>query len=331
MRGRGHAVRGGHRLVQWNSGRPLDGEAVVVGGDLDLAGGAVQDRLVDPAVAVGELVGAEAQRAAEELVAEADAEVGQPPLQRTLQQGDLRGGGGRVAGSVGEEQPVGLDGQHVVEGRRRREHVALDPALGHHPRSVGLQAEVDHRDREEPLPDRGHDVALGGGHLRRQVGARHLAGLEHPGQQRLRVGLGRGDPDPHRASLAQAAGQGAGVDAGDADDALVAQRVVERAPRAPAGRAAGRVADDVARHPDPRGLRVLVVHARVADVRGGHHHHLAVVGRVGERLLVAGHPGREDGFAEGLTLGAVGLALEEGPVLQHEDRPHRCWGCCGGM
>ena len=81
---------------------------------------------------------------------------------------------------------------------------------------------------------------------------------------------------------------------------------------------AGGVADDVAGHPDPRGLGVLVVHAGVADVRGGHHHDLAVVRRVGQRLLVAGHAGREDRLAEGLARGAVGVAAEGAAVLEDE-------------
>ena len=55
----------------------------------------------------------------------------------------------------------------------------------------------------------------------------HLGRVEHPLEQRRGVGLRRGDPDPHRPALAQVAGQRAGVDAGDADDALLAQRVVE--------------------------------------------------------------------------------------------------------
>ena len=94
----------------------VDREAVVVRGDLDLAGGAVHHRLVDAAVAVLELVGAEAQRAAEELVAEADPEVGDLAVEGGLQQLDLAGGGGRVAGAVGEEEPVGADGEDVVDG-----------------------------------------------------------------------------------------------------------------------------------------------------------------------------------------------------------------------
>src|SRR5690606_7799467 len=43
----------------------VDGEAVVVRGDLDLAGGAVEHGLVDAAVAVAELVGAVPEGAAE--------------------------------------------------------------------------------------------------------------------------------------------------------------------------------------------------------------------------------------------------------------------------
>ena len=83
-------------------------------------------------------------------------------------------------------------------------------------------------------------------------------------------------------------------------------------------RAPGGVADDVPGHPDPVGLRVLVVDAGVADVRSRHHDDLAVVRRVGERLLVAGHAGVEDRLAEGLPLGAVRLAAEGAAVLEDQ-------------
>ena len=49
------------------------------------------------------------------------------------------------------------------------------------------------------------------------------------------------------------------------------------------------------------GLVVLVVDAGVADVRRGHDDDLAVVAGVGERLLVAGHPGGEHRLADGLA------------------------------
>ncbi len=109
----GDAVRRGRGRVE---GR-VDREAVVVRGDLDLAGGAVHHRLVDAAVAVLQLVGAEAERAAEELVAEADAEVRQVAGQGTLEHLDLLRRRGGVAGAVGVEEPVGLHGEHVVERR----------------------------------------------------------------------------------------------------------------------------------------------------------------------------------------------------------------------
>src|SRR5690606_40938689 len=67
----------------------VDGEAVVVRGDLDLAGGAVEHGLVDAAVAVAELVGAVPEGAAEDLVAEADAEERDAAVQDGAQQLDL--------------------------------------------------------------------------------------------------------------------------------------------------------------------------------------------------------------------------------------------------
>ena len=234
-----------------------------------------------------------------------------------------------AAGSPGpleKNSPSGSTASTSSMRRGGRQHVGLDAALGHHPRGVRLDAEVERGDGEAAsLADApGTTYASRGGHLVGEVGAGHLGRRAHPGEQRLGVGLGRGDADPHRSALAQVAGQRAGVDAGDADDALVAQRVVERAARAPARRHPGGVADDVAGDPDPRGLGVLVVHAGVADVGGGHHHHLAVVGRVGQRLLVAGHAGREDRLAEGLARGAVGLAAEGAAVLEDQ---HAGWAC----
>jgi hypothetical protein len=52
----------------------IDGVAVVLRGDLDLAGGAVEHRLVAAVVPELHLVGLAAEHVAEDLVAEADAE-----------------------------------------------------------------------------------------------------------------------------------------------------------------------------------------------------------------------------------------------------------------
>ena len=88
--------------------RCVDREAVVVGRDLDLARGAVHDRLVHAAVAVAQLVGAVAERAAEELVAVADAEERDLAVEHLAQQLDLVRRRRRVARAVGEEDAVRL-------------------------------------------------------------------------------------------------------------------------------------------------------------------------------------------------------------------------------
>src|SRR3954454_13848761 len=116
------------------------------------------------------------------------------------------------------------------------------------------------------------------------------------------------------------AGERAGVDAADADDALRCELVVEAAPRTPAARYACRITDDVTADPDTSRLGVLLVDAGVADVRRGLYDDLAVVGRVGQRLLVTRHAGVEDGFTERLAGCAVRLTAERAPVLQHQNR-----------
>ena len=81
----------------------------------------------------------EAERAAEDLVAEADAEEGQPGPQHSPQQLHRGVGGGRVTRAVGEEDAVGalaglachpLHGQHVLD-------VEARPRLGHELVRVG--------------------------------------------------------------------------------------------------------------------------------------------------------------------------------------------------
>ena len=94
------------RRVDLLADRGVDREAVVVGGDLDLAGGQILDRLVDAAVSELELVGAEAECAAEQLVAKADAEERVAGVKYLAQQLDFGTGLFRVARTVGEEDAV---------------------------------------------------------------------------------------------------------------------------------------------------------------------------------------------------------------------------------
>ena len=222
--------------------RRVDGEPVVVRGDLDLAGGAVHHRLVDAAVAVLQLVGAEAERPAEELVAEADPEVGQPALERAL-----------AAARPGRWSPPGRRGRWRRTARRaatastsssvdgRGQHVHLDAALGHHPRGVRLDAEVDGGDGEPLLPDRRDDVGLGRWRPRRPARRRPSRAASRTRASSASASVSVEEMPTRIAPRSRRWRVSARVSMPrDADHALLAQLVVEGAPRAPVGRRPGR-------------------------------------------------------------------------------------------
>ena len=205
----------------------------------------------------------------------------------------------------------------VREGHRRRHDVHLDAALGHPYGVMDLMPRSTATTRKRGSPSRRIRRTARRGDLVGQV-APVIDGWPAPGQQRGRIGLDAGDADPHGAALAEVPGQRAGVDLAHADDALRPQLVLQAAPGPPVGWHPGRVADDVAGHPDPARLVVLVVPAGVADVRRGGDHHLAVVAGVGQGFLVARHAGGEDRLAEGLPDRAERVAVERPAVFEHQ-------------
>ncbi|OOL28542.1 hypothetical protein GQ85_31725, partial [Rhodococcus rhodochrous] len=129
----------------------VHGEAVVLGGDGHAARGLDQHRLVRAAVAELQLVGVEAERAAEDLVAEADAEERQAGVEDLAQQLHLGVCRGRVAGAVGQEDAVRVHGADAGQVRGRGQHVHADAAGGQVPRRGGLDAEVEGGDLGDRL------------------------------------------------------------------------------------------------------------------------------------------------------------------------------------
>ena len=309
-------VRGLRRLAE----RGVDGEAVVVGGDLDPAGGQVHHRLVDAAVPVRQLVGAEAQRAAEQLVAEADAEVRDAGGQHLAQHLDRAVRGRRVAGTVGEEHPV------RVRAAMSAKVAVAGSTWTSIPRSAIRYGVIDLMPRStattvKPLLAAGLDhVRLGGADLVGQVRAQHRRLLQHP-PSRAPGSVSTLDTPTRMAPRSRRCRVSARVSTSrHADDALGGELVGQAAPGAPVRRDPGRIADDVAGDPDPARLVVLVVPAGVADVRRGRDDHLPVVAGVGERLLVARHRGGEHRLAEGLPDRTEGTAAEGPPVFENQDR-----------
>ena len=97
------------------------------------------------------------------------------------------------------------------------------------------------------------------------------------------------------------------------DDAVLAQPVRPRGTL--------RLAHDDALHVGAGRLRAALADPVVADHRSREAQDLLRVARVGDELLVAGHRGREDGLAEGHSLGADRLTAEDRPVLECEVSP----------
>ena len=292
---------------------------MIVGGDLHLAGAAIQDGLVDTPVTELQLVGVEPKGTTEDLVTEADTEKGHLGAEHVANQLDGGVSRRRVAGAVGDEDAVGAHGTNIGQGAAGREDVDLDTALGQPERSHRLDAQIQRGDGEPLLTSGGHSIRLLSGDVGNEVRAGHLRLGANSLEQAFRIDLGGGDPDPHRAAVAQVPGEGAGVDAADPDNTLSFQGIVQAELRSPTGGHARRISHDVARHPDPRGLVVLVVPAGVADVRGGGDHDLAVVAGVGQGFLIPGHCRGEHGFSERLPSGSEAVPVKGATVLQNQD------------
>src|SRR6266550_1122728 len=294
-----------------------DGEAMVLRGDLDPTVGEAGDRMVRAVVAESEFERRQAERQAQKLVAEADPEDGH--LAEELPDGgdavaDCLG----IAGPVGEEDPVGPPGEQLRRRRRRRVDRDGTPVGRELAQDVRLHAEVVGGD-PEPGAVAGPFVGLAGGDLGDEIRADHRRVVPEALDDRGRVGAGRGDGPPHRPCRAEVAREAAGVDLGDRGDAPLPEVVVQALLASPRRPRYGQVADDEAGDVGPGAFGVDAVEPVVADVGIGHRDDLAAVRRVGEDLLVPGHPGVEDHLpGRERPLGAEAGPLERRTVLQHQ-------------
>ena len=135
--------------------RGIHRKTVILARDLDATSALVDHRLIDAAVAEGQLVGLETERAAEQLVAEADAEVRHPSAEHLLQQLDVALACGGVARAVREED--GGRGRQALLRRAPTVDPAADDDAEGGEREDGdreLHAEVGDREAHPERRDR---------------------------------------------------------------------------------------------------------------------------------------------------------------------------------
>ena len=171
-------------------------------------------------MAEGELEGLESDRAAEQLMPEADADhrlLADHPA-NALDDVVERAG---VAGTIRQKDQVGISGEHLL---RRAVAGQRDPATA--------LPELTDDGVLDPSVEPDHMGAVPGDldrlrrrHLASEVGTLHR-GLGGDPLARLGLrGLGREDPRAHRAAVANVADEGAGIDPGDRRHPAVAQPV----------------------------------------------------------------------------------------------------------
>ena len=239
-------------------------------------------------------------------MAEADPEDRHPPEQLLHRLAPRRG--------------AARDRRDRSRGRRRRSSASSSASTAHGctctcapapcepAQDRALAAVVDDRDADRALAR--VDVRRFRRHLRDERSAGHRRLGAHLGE-RLVARRGGGDGGgPHRPALAQAQNERARVDAGEPDDPVLGEPPVHSGPRASRMSTAFAWA--------PADSERAVGDAVVPDHRRGEADELLREARVGDRLLVAGHRGREDRLAERDALGAHRLAGEDRPVLERQ-------------
>ena len=310
----------------------IHGEPVVLARDDDLPGTKIAHRMVRAMVPVRHLHGLRATRECEKLVAEADSEDGD------VRSDDLANGVDRVitrvriTRAVRQEYTVRVHLKHFLRWRLRRHQRYGTTAVGQQPQYVVLDSKVVGNDATSGR--RGWGIAtLRRPHAfppRRRVAAadnlREIHALKSRKSTRASQCLSfigvrsRQDTAPERTLLADQPRQAPRVDIGDRDNAPAPQEFRQRGRRPPTAGTQRQVPDHEPFRPDPAGLHVLRIGARVADVGVGERHDLTGVGWIGEDLLVAGHGGIENDFANSRASRSNGGAVKQTAVRHGQYR-----------
>ena len=296
----------------WIDGVVIDGVAVVLAGDEDAVGDEIAHWLVGAAVTVFELEGGKSVGQREQLVTKADAEGWQLVSLELFQLSDDVLRFLRIARAVGEHEGVWLLREDLFAGAFSRHADDGGAAAGKLTLDVVLGAEIPEHDAWA-LFGSWYDLDAVGGHRWHSLTDGEIS--KAVGDGFFRIG---GEDSVHDAVLADALGEGAGVDAVEADDVLTLQVSVEAGAAAEVGWQIAWVLDDVAAQGWRLRFKIFRDDADVADEREGLENDLTVVAWVGQGFQVASHGGGEDEFGHDGAFGAERFSLENGAVFEAE-------------
>lgn len=301
-------------------GARVDGVSVVLAGDVALAGGQVEGGDVVGSVAVLHLDSLGADGHGQELVAETDAHDGD--VGGLHQAGEVVDGllaVDWVTGAVGNKDTVKVLGDlvdRVVVGEDGERGASADQAA----EDVLLDTAVDESDVKVSAGRLNHEGSLGADALD-QV---DLARVDEALVLISIVLVANGDPSEGRTLLSEVGDNGSSVDAGDGGDALTGTPLAQTLNSSPVAVVEGNIGDDNTGTLDVGRLKVLEEVVLVAFVGGnaivanqglGEDENLATVRGVRHGLGVANQRRGKDGFARDVSIGAEGLATEEGAIL----------------
>ena len=310
----------------------VDGKAVIHRSDFHLAGFKVLDRVVGPVMTVVHLdrFGAQCQR--KHLVAKTNSEDRQiRGVEDRADHWDRIGACcGWIAGTVGQENAIGIMGQNLLGrgGCRKDSHVAT--RRGEAAQNIALGAIVEGDNLETrfcsicvtlgPCPPLFIPlIGLRAGHFAGQIKAFEAAEGAGAGDQifdvKIAVGI-MGQGCVRGALLPDRAGQAARVNAADTDAAALAQPFSQFLRRAPV-RWFRRVPFD--NHALGHRFGAFVIFggdAGIADMREGESHDLTGIRGVGHDLLIAGHCGIETQFGHLGAGGAEPLSVKNRSISQ---------------
>ena len=299
----------------------IDAETVVLARDFHAARQEIAHRLVCAAVAELQFPrrGTECKR--EQLVAEANAE-GRNLARDFAKRPDDGFDNRWVAGAVGDEEAVRLEGANFGRGCGVRQEVNVAIAFDEVAVDVPLRAAIDRDDLEtrscratcggrlrfdekaaarRPFAEGFFEsTAAARRDLRREICAGHRGDCAGAGDE-FNVACRRqwhgGNDAAHRAAHAEATHERARINAMNRWNAGLFEPVGERAHRALIRRDLREFADNKARDARPRALNIFGGDAVIPHFGRGHGEDLPGVGEIRQCLLVAAHGGVEDDFA----------------------------------